>query len=113
MLRPITDVLRRLKSGTLIDDASTKMAELVKKVEETGKPGELTMKIRVSMAPAGAMALAGEVTTKLPKESRVETLMFPTPEGNLEVEDPRQPKLPFIQPVEPSGEVRMPASAEK
>lgn len=110
MLRPITDVLRRLKSGTLIDEASAKLAELVKKVEETGKSGEITIKIKVSMAPAGAMALAGEVATKLPKESRIETLMFPTPDGNLEIEDPKQPKLPFIEPVKPAAEVRMPAT---
>ena len=95
MLRPITDVLRRLKSGTLIDDASTKMAELVKKVEETGKPAKLTITLTVKPASKaqGAVVISDKVKATLPELPAGETILFVTPECNLVANDPRQKEI--------------------
>lgn len=97
-IRPIIDILRHLDGGCLMDDAAEQMAELVNAVGNTNKPGSITITINVRQATAGAMALKGKVTVKKPAEPVFESLMFPTPEGNLEVDDPRQQKLE-LRPV--------------
>ena len=98
MTRSIIDTLRHLGAGCLIDDASEGMADLVQRVDATGKPGKLTITISLRNATAGALAVTGAVAIKKPAEQPVESLMFPTPEGNLLTEDPRQNKLD-LKPV--------------
>lgn len=93
MIRPITDTLRHLGAGVTLDEASEALADLVKRVDETGKPGSLTLKINLRRATAGALAVTSDLTVKKPPEPKVETLLFPTVEGNLMTEDPRQGKL--------------------
>lgn len=39
MQRPITDLLRELRNGLLLDDLATQMQELVNAIESTGKAG--------------------------------------------------------------------------
>lgn len=97
MLRPIIETLNRLDAGMLMDDATEKLAEVVKSVEETGKAGELTIKVKVRKATAGALALEGVVTSKMPPKEKFESLLFATPEGNLLAEDPRQQRLELRQ----------------
>jgi hypothetical protein len=98
MIRPITDVLRHLEAGCLIDEASEKLAELVKAVDASGKAGSITIKIALRKATAGALAVTGKVDLKKPAEPVVESLLFATPEGNLLAEDPKQTKLD-LKPV--------------
>lgn len=93
MVRSITDTLRHLEAGCLIDDASEKLAELVKAVDATGKTGTLTLTLKLRKATAGALAVTGNVSVKKPAEPAIESLLFATPEGNLLTEDPRQTKL--------------------
>lgn len=97
-VRPITDTLRHLEGGTFIDEASDKLSELVKAVEATGKPGSITMTIKVRRATAGALAVIGDVKAKVPAEPKTEALLFATPEGNLMAQDPRQNNLD-LKPV--------------
>lgn len=107
-VRPITDTLRHLGAGVMLDDASEKLAELVKLVDETGKPGSITLKINLRRATAGALAVTHEVTVKKPPEPKVETLLFPTVEGNLLTHDPRQQALDLktVEVVQPSATLR-------
>ena len=98
MIRPISDVLRHLGAGCLMDEASEKMSDLVKAVDQTGKAGKITITIKLRKATAGALAVTGDVTVKKPAEQPMESLMFATPEGNLLTEDPRQNKLD-LKPV--------------
>lgn len=93
MSRPILETLNHLNNGTLLIDAADKLQEVVMAVGETGKAGSITIVINVRKATGSAMALTGKVTTKKPAEPVYEALMFPTPEGNLLTEDPRQQKL--------------------
>ena len=57
------------------------------------KAGSLTLKIHVKPSTAGALAVRSEVSTVKPKGLPPESLLWPTPEGNLLAEDPRQMKL--------------------
>lgn len=95
MARPITDTLRHIEGGCFMDSASEQLAELVQAVESTGKAGSITLKIDLRRATAGALAVKGKITVKKPESAPMEALLFPTPEGNLLTEDPRQHKLPL------------------
>lgn len=104
MPRPILETLHCINGGTFLIDAAEQLAELVKAVDSTGKGGTLTIKIAVRKASSQAMAVRGDITVKLPPEQPLEALMFPTPEGNLLTDDPRQSKLPLA----PVGETALP-----
>ncbi|MBL8469671.1 hypothetical protein [Methyloversatilis discipulorum] len=96
MVRPITDTLRALRNGHFIDEASEDLARIVNAVSETGKSGKLTIEITVKKAGQGrnsALSVQATSAVKLPKQPIDDTLMFPTPDGNLLTEDPRQQKL--------------------
>jgi hypothetical protein len=95
MSRPILETLHHLEGGCFLNDAADSLAEIVKQVDVTGKPGKLTLTITVRKAMASALAIKGKIAVTLPPEVPVEALMFPTPEGNLLTEDPRQGKLPL------------------
>lgn len=104
MTRPILETLHHLEGGTFLNDAGDKLAEIVKAVDISGKPGKLTLTITVRKAMSTALALKGKIAASLPPESPIEALMFPTPEGNLLLEDPRQGKLPLA----PVGATELP-----
>ncbi len=106
MARPITETLHHLGAGCLMDELAEKMAELVLACDATGKPGNLILKISMRRATAGAFAITGAVTVKKPIEPPVEALMFPTPEGNLLTEDPRQQKLSLKSVDQLTGEIK-------
>lgn len=93
MPRPILETLSHLGAGTLMDDAAEKLSKAVLAVDATSKPAKLTITIHLRKATANALAVTGDVTVKLPSEPKVEALLFPTPEGNLLTEDPRQSRL--------------------
>lgn len=96
--RPITDTLRHIGAGVFIDTASDKMAELVSAVDSSGKPGKLTLEVKVKKASrGGAMHITGTVKMTKPAEEPLEVLLFATPEGNLVADDPRQVKLDLKQ----------------
>lgn len=94
MIRPITDVLRHIGGGTLIDEASDKLSGLVATVDSQGGTGKITIELSIKKATrGGAMHLTGQIKVTKPKELPMEALMFATPEGNLVADDPNQMKL--------------------
>ncbi|MPS27586.1 MAG: hypothetical protein E2576_11135 [Alcaligenaceae bacterium] len=117
-VRPITDVLRHLRGGQLIDEASELLAKVVQAVDSTGKAGSITIKIKVKkISRSGALELIDTVDGAIPEAEALTTLMFPTPEGNLLTSDPRQQTLDLksittttgpLRDVAPSGTVDTP-----
>jgi len=79
----------------LLDVAGERFSDLIKAVTDTGKAGALTLKIEVKPSTAGALAVKGDVTAKMPKGLPAESLLWATPDGNLVADDPRQQKLPL------------------
>jgi len=106
MQNTILQTISRLHAGLLVDDANERLQELVKAVDTTGKAGTLTITLSVRKATQGALAIKGKVAAKLPAEPDLEALMFPTPEGNLLTEDPRQQKLDIRPIAAPVREIR-------
>lgn len=94
-MRPITDVLREIRKGRVVDRASTMLAELVRAVDETEKPGELTIKLTVKPEKGGGAAktIEAKVTSKLPLEDLPAGVFFSDADGDLHREDPTQPLM--------------------
>ena len=82
----------------LLDQASDKLAELVNAVTSTGKAGSITIKVDLKPSTAGALAVKGAVAIKKPQRLPREALLWPTPDGNLLSEDPKQLKME-LKPV--------------
>lgn len=99
MQRPITDLLRDLRNGLLLDDLANQMQELVNAVEFTGKGGSLTLKLDVKPFEkhGGAMVVKDTIKLTAPKIESGGTVLFATPEGNLQRNNPRQDDLPGIR----------------
>ncbi|WP_213306078.1 hypothetical protein [Paraburkholderia sacchari] len=92
--RPITDVLRHIAGGSLLDHASDQFAELVRAIDGNGGTGKLTLELSVKKASrGGAMLVTGKSVLKKPADEPMEAMLFATPEGNLVADDPRQQKL--------------------
>lgn len=94
MTKPITDTMHHIGNGFFISSASDKMAELVKKVNETGKTGKIDLTISVKkLIKNGAMQITGKVKATMPAEDPMETLLFATEDGGLSADNPHQQKL--------------------
>lgn len=108
MPKPIHETLKHLAGGTFLIEAGDKLAELVAAVDATGKGGTITMKISIKKSTKSAMQVIGNITMSKPQEAPDATLMFPTPEGNLLLNDPRQqslelktvPKVGAVEPIQ-------------
>lgn len=106
-IRPFTDTLNTLRFGTLNDDLSDALHELIEKCANTGKAGTLTLQLTLKPGKGGQIEVIDDLKVKLPKEEKGTTLMFATPEGNLTREDPRQLKLEGLRSVDmETGELK-------
>lgn len=83
-IKPITETLQHVRGGMLIIEASEQLAEVVRAVETTGKAGEITIKLQVKkLSRSGALEIIDKLTSKVPQEAPLTTMLYPTPEGNL------------------------------
>lgn len=113
-MKPIHDNLKAVRiedeeSGDLmplLDYAGQRFSKLVKAVVDTNKGGTITLKVTVRPSTAGALAIKPEVRTTMPKGLPAEALLWPTPDGNLVSEDPRQIKIDLRQVNQPPRELK-------
>jgi len=103
-VKPITQTLALLHGGVFIDEASDKLAELVRMVDETGKSGTLTIAIALKKA-GGAMQIDAQIKAKIPEPKPDATLLWATVEGNLVLDNPAQQKLDLRDASAPRGNV--------
>jgi hypothetical protein len=100
-VRPFADTLREVRGGVVLDELAEQMQALVNAVTESGKSGKLTLTIEVKPFDKvdGAMVLRDTVKLTLPKITSAGTVMFATPEGNLQRNHPKQDELPGLRDV--------------
>jgi hypothetical protein len=103
--KPITDTIRMLRGGAFMDECTTKFADVVKSVDETGKSGRLTITIDLKKQN-GALAVLAKVTDKTPEPAPDADLFWPTVEGNLSIENPNQRQLTFGSVDRETGSIR-------
>lgn len=82
--------------GSLNQEATFALAEVVQAVADHGKPGTLTISIKVTNAGSGnrTVVTAGTITKKLPKSDSEVSIFFVGDGGTLHREDPYQERLP-------------------
>lgn len=94
-MRLITDILREYRNGKAADVASRKLSELVQAVDETGKPGTLTITFKVKPEKGGGSqkTIACDVKAKMPDDDLPEAVFFSDSEGSLHRADPQQREM--------------------
>lgn len=101
-------VVNQLRYGAAQEELSDALNECVTRSQETGKVSELTVTIKIKpQGKGGQYFVIDDFKTKLPKTERAATILFGTPDGNLQREDPSQRKWDLRDVTAPT-----PAAAE-
>ena len=96
-----THTIKQLRYGQTAEELSEHVASCVNAARDTGKMAELTIKLKFKPEANGAQIfISDEIKPKIPQFQREATILFPTPEGNLQREDPRQMSLPGLKRVD-------------
>lgn len=98
--RPFTDTLVALRYGQTHDELTDALNELVNRCTNTNKAGKLVLTLSLKPGKGGQLEITDDMKLTLPKEDRASTIMFATPEHNLQREDPRQRPLEGIRSVD-------------
>lgn len=99
---PFAVFLQQQRRGLLHGELSDALHDLLAAVKDTGKPGSLTLQIKVKPAAKGnaeQVLVSDLVVAKKPAVERPESIFFLDDSGNLSRSDPRQPELPGIREV--------------
>lgn len=93
-------VLTALRAGATQVELSEELHQCVERARITGKSSKLTLTLTIKPnGNSGQYTLTEDIKAKLPRLDRGATLMFGTPEGNLQRQDPNQRALD-LKPVE-------------
>lgn len=94
-MRPITDILRDIRRGRVVDDATEKLQRVVEAVIETGKPGTLTLEITVKPQKNDAeqVVLISKVKAKTPEQELPDAIFFVDSDFDLVRDDPKQREM--------------------
>jgi hypothetical protein len=113
-----TDVLLDIRGGDVIAELTDQLREVVQRVRDTGRPGSISLTLKVKNASKGAGAallIEDDIKVKLPVAEKGTTILFATDEGELQRNDPRQPRLTGMDKpatVVPMTPAATPASQE-
>lgn len=94
--------------GTLDDELTAVLAELVESVQDHEKKGELVLKLIVEPAGSGrrTVTVAGKVATKPPEPAPEMSIFYVGESGSLHRDDPFVQRFPGMAPANEDGEVR-------
>ncbi len=98
---PFTDLLHELRSGDAMKDASALLTQLITDIQAVGKGGSLTLTLSIAPVTKGnttTLVVVEDIKVKPPKIDSGSTIVFATDKGELSRRDPRQPKLPTMEP---------------
>ncbi len=92
--------LNLIDSGRAAEEASKELNAVIKGVQDTNKPGELQLTIKVLPHGDGRYQLLHDIKKKLPPKQKYSTMVWATPDGNLQKSDPNQGDI-FVQDATP------------
>lgn len=94
-MRPITDILREIRKGRVVERASEEMAEVVRAVLDTEKAGKLTIELTVKPQGKGdsAVIVSAKLKTTIPQADLPDALFFADLDGDLHRDDPSQREM--------------------
>lgn len=92
---PASKQIPTVNSGWLDRELGEAMSDAVRACLAHGKQAEVTVKLKITPQNIshGTVKIAHDVTTKLPKEKREGGIVFATPDGNIQANDPAQGSL--------------------
>ena len=98
-MRLITDILREIRKGRPVEEATIALNDVVRAVDETGKPGSVTIKLTVSPAKHGGpeKTLIAEVKATKPIADIAPAVFFSDNDGDLFRVDPRQEEMELAE----------------
>lgn len=98
MRRPFFETLRDVRGGAVLDELAEQMQQLVHAVQVCNASGTLTLTLEVKPMKGSteAVVVSDTIKAKAPQIKSSGTVMFPTPEGNLSRQHPRQIDLPGL-----------------
>lgn len=102
-----TDILRQIRKGAPVEEATHALADVVKAVDETGKPGQITITLTIKPAKHGGpeKTIIAEVKAKKPRSDIAPAIFFSNDEGDLVRVDPRQEEMELHE-VDPTIHAR-------
>ena len=94
-MRLITDILREIRKGRPVEEATQALADVVRAVDETGKKGSVTITLNVIPSKHGGpeKTLVAEVKSKKPIADIAPAVFFSDQDGDLFRVDPRQEEM--------------------
>lgn len=94
------NLLAGMKRGAVLGDLDDTLKEVVTAINATGKPGSITLKLKI--VPEGKAdsespiyAITEDISVKKPRKSRGVAKFFGDEEGNLMRNDPKQEEIKF------------------
>lgn len=97
-MKLITDVLRDIRKGRVVDDATQKLARVVESVMETKKAGTLTIQLTVKPQKNDdeQVVIVSKVSAKTPELDLPDAIFFVDEDFSLVRDDPKQREL-FVE----------------
>jgi hypothetical protein len=99
-----TVFLNELRDGRAHSELSMQLAELITQVKETGKGGELILKLKIKPASRGGevekVTISDQITTNLPKHERGEDFFYLNDDNELTRQHPKQQALDLRQVIQ-------------
>ena len=107
-MRLITDILRDIRKGRPVEEATMALADVVKAVDETGKKGSVTITIDIVPSKHGGpeKQIVCKVTAKKPLSDIAPAVFFSDEDGDLHRVDPRQEDMKFEDAKPPHAHAR-------
>jgi hypothetical protein len=92
-------VLRDIRKGRPVEEATMALADVVRAVDETGKEGSVTITLKIKPAKHGGpeKTLIAEVKAKKPIADIAPAVFFSDDDGDLHRVDPRQEEMPLAR----------------
>lgn len=89
-------VIKQIRKGKLAFELDQEIERLVEAVKDTGKGGEITLKLTVKPLKAGSKTLdvGGAVKSKLPEKPHDASIFYATQDNRLVRNDPDQMQMP-------------------
>lgn len=100
--RPFAEFIVQTNRGRTHDRLTKALHDLVASVTETGKGGEVLLKVKVAPLKKGAsgqLEVSEVVTTKLPQSDAPVSIFWADGDGNLSRTDPNQPVITGLEVV--------------
>lgn len=100
-------ILQRLGQGRTLEELAEALASVADEVVASGKPGEVTLKLKLSTREQGdvMVQIIESITRKVPARAPRGSVLYAV-YGGLHAADPRQERMTFREVERPAADVR-------